>query len=69
MPRKRDREDPDDRGIALAPAITPEQRQRLFEIGYRSAWPSTEAQAAQILRQWSKRGPEPTEPRANPGAA
>jgi len=51
MRRKRDREDPDDSGIELAPAITVEQRQRLFEIGYKGAWPSTEAQAAALLRR------------------
>jgi hypothetical protein len=50
MPRKRDTEHPDDIGIALASAVTPDQIKELQALGYRGAWPASGPQAAAILQ-------------------
>lgn len=51
MPRKQEVEHPDDADTQLAPAVRPGQIRELQAFGYRGAWPSTEAQAAAILRR------------------
>jgi len=50
LPRKQAAEPPDDVNTQLAPAVRPDQIQKLQALGYRGAWPSTEAQAQSILR-------------------
>jgi hypothetical protein len=59
MPRKRDREHPDDIGVVLAPAVSPQQLAELAELGYRGPTPSTQPQAADLLRQWRRSPPAP----------
>jgi hypothetical protein len=66
MPRKRDREHPDDIGIDLAPSVTLEQRTALYEMHYRGPWPSTQGQADEILRQWRRSAPERPHPENAP---
>ena len=67
MPHKRDTEHPNDRGVDLAPRVTPQQLTELFALGYRGPTPSTEAQAEAILQQWRRSGAPRTEPAAPPG--
>ena len=49
MSRKRAVE-PDD-AVELSEPVTPEQRQELYERGFRSAWPSTRTQAEAVLQR------------------
>jgi hypothetical protein len=65
VPRKQ-AEHPDDRGIDLAPPVTPAQRRELAALRYRGPWPSTGPQAEAILQQWRRSAPS-TEPAAPPG--
>ena len=51
MHPKQEVEDPDATDTQLAPAVRPDQIQELQALGYRGAWPSTEAQAASILHR------------------
>ncbi len=62
MPRKRDREHPDDLGVNLALAVTPEELQELRALGYRGPTPSTQPQAADLLQQWRRSPPLSTAP-------
>ena len=50
MPRKR-ADEHDDTDVDLAPPVTAEQRQALYALGFRGAWPSTEPQAAALLQR------------------
>jgi hypothetical protein len=63
MSRKR-AVDPGDAEVALAPAVTPEQRLELHTLGWRGPSPSTEAQASAILERLrsAPAGTEDTEP-------
>lgn len=66
MPRKKTVDHPDDIDVDLAPLVSPSQLAELHALGYRGPTPSTEPQAAALLRQWQRPAPvcpqDPGEP-------
>jgi hypothetical protein len=51
MPRRKAVDDPEDAGLDLAPAVTAQQLAALAALGYRGPTPSTQPQAAALLRR------------------